>query len=92
MHEDEVQAEHNGDESAAGGDDTREVVEIKRAEDLDFGYCCDVSFMVRSHPARHRSLRRSLSLVVAEAKPPGSRDGNGERKRTAHILERRVTR
>lgn len=60
VHEDEVQAEHNGDESAAGGDDTREVMEIKRADDLDLGYCCDVSLIVRSHPARHRSLRRSL--------------------------------
>lgn len=60
VHEDEVQAEHHGNESAAGGDDSREVVEIKRADDLDFGYCSDVSFMVKSHPVRHRSLRRSL--------------------------------
>jgi hypothetical protein len=60
VHEDEVQAEHHGDESATGGDDTREVVEIKRADDLDFGYCSDVSFIVKSHPARHRSPRRSL--------------------------------
>lgn len=61
VHEDQVQTEHNGDEGAAGGNDTREVVEIKRADDLDFGYCWDVSFMVSSHPARSRSLRPSLS-------------------------------
>lgn len=33
-----------------------------------------------------------VCFVVAEAKPLGTRDGNGERKRTAHLLERRITR